>query len=497
MEASNERGARLGSGRFLARVPHPVLGYVLAPLVLALLPVVLWLSVPLSGGSEATPVWLTVPDPVLFSVDPIFLVSLGLVGFLAISMITVEASLAPFSLHLAHWIFVYVFFFAAPVVQYKIGTFPWEALTSFETNTLLLANTAILLWCLAWIIVRVVQLGALSRWPVPPGPRVTVVGVWVCLALAALATAYLVLTLGPVALLTRASYTEALGDAFGASSSRAILDKLLRGLPVAAAAGALWYLRAGQTSLIVRLGVVAVSFMLLLVADFPLGSARYWVGAIYIGLLLTTCGRYLRSGWPFALSLIGGLLVLFPFLSTLRTSTSLGEAASYVSGFNFLGPSLATGDFDAYSMVGYTASYVENGPGITYGEQLLGVILFFIPRSLWPTKPIGSGATVAGEEDLIFNNVSSSPIAEGLINFGWVGVVLFAVFLCWTFGLLDAAFWRAKGGEEGTLVRVIYPFYVGFAFFLMRGDLLSASAFIIGFSVAFLPLLLRLPRFGR
>lgn len=189
--------------------------------------------------------------------------------------------------------------------------------------------------------------------------------------------------------------------------------------------------------------------------------------------------------------------MLFPFLSTLRTSTSLQEAASYVSGFNFLGTSLATGDFDAYSMVGYTASYVENGPGITYGRQLLGVLLFFVPRSMWPDKPIGSGATVAGEEELIFNNVSSSPIAEGLINFGWVGIVVFAIVLCWLFGVLDAAFWKAKGGGEGTLTQVIYPFYIGFAFFLMRGDLLSSTAFIVGFSVAFLPLLARLPKPGR
>lgn len=75
--------------------------------------------------------------------------------------------------------------------------------------------------------------------------------------------------------------------------------------------------------------------------------------------------------------------------------------------------------------------------------------------------------------------------------------MLFAVFLCWSFGLFDAAFWSAEGGGEGTLLRVIYTFYVGFAFFLMRGDLLSATAFIVGFTVACLQLLLRLPGLGR
>jgi hypothetical protein len=493
-------GAGDGSRRIrlpyrIAGVPRSLLTYALAPLLLVLLPVVLWLSVPIVKTPGTTPLALArIPDPAEFDVSLLYIVSLSLIGLLAIMMITLEASRAPFSLHLVHWIFFYIFFFAAPLVQYRIGLFPGRKLTSTEVDTLLIANVALYVWSGVWILSRVAQLAIFARRPIPLGPSISRLGIWISLALATAATLYLVSMLGPGALLTRAGYSSALDEALDNSSLMLILDKLLRGIPVAATAGALWFLRRESASLSQRLLLVAWSVGLLLVADFPLGSARYWVGAIYIGLLLTLLGHRLRSGWPFVFFLVGGLLVVFPFLGTLRHVTKIQDVVPYVGNFGFLGPSLATLDFDAYSMVAYTAEYITEGPGTTYGRQLLGPLLFFVPRSLWPDKPVGSGLTVAVERGLSFDNVSNSPIAEGLMNFGWVGVPLFAFVLCWIFGILDASFERAERGNYKVLIRLIYPFWIGFAFFLMRGDLLSSTAYITGFSVAFLPLIVKLPR---
>lgn len=476
--------------RFIDAVPRSALYYILAPLVLLLIPVVLWSSISAEQASSATPLWLSVPDPVAFDTDPVYVVSLGAIGLLAIAMLTFEASRAAFSLHLAHWIFVYVFLFATPIVQYKIGVFPWGRLTSLETNTLLLANTAILLWSLTWIICRFVQIPLLDRIRIPTGPQVSTGGVWISLALAVLATAYLLAHFGIGSLLTRADDYEA---SLGISSVGLVTERIFRSLPIAAVAGALVLLRRGSVPLATRLLILAISMALMLIADFPLGTARYIVGAIFIGIFLNLCGRYLRTGWTLVFLLVGGLLLVFPLLSTLRYITSPGDVLTYLGGFSFLGPSLATGDFDAYSMVGYTAHYVDQGPGITYGRQLAGAILFFVPRSLWPDKPVGSGYTVAVEGNLDFNNVSSSPLAEGLINFGWLGLVVFAVALCWMFGTADASFQRQIKEGGTSFVGAIYPFWIGLVFFLMRGDLLSATAFIVAFSVSFVPLLVPLP----
>jgi oligosaccharide repeat unit polymerase len=486
---------RSGIKQALTRIPRPLPVHLVAPFVLALLPLVLWLSIPEEGTLRGTPVrWiLPVPDPVAFDINPLYLASLGLIGLLAMIMLTVEASQTPFSLHLVHWIFVYIFFFATPIVQYKIGVFAWKELTSLEVHTLLLTNLAILLWCVVWISSRVVQQAVLRRGPVPVGPRVYSLGVWISLGLALLATAYLILTLGPTGLLIRVS-SQAYLSGEQVSTAELNFDRVLRGFPVAATVGAIWFLRRRLAPLWISVGLVAASLGLLLIANFPSGSARYLVGSVYLGLLLIVFSRYLRTGWPVVFLLVGGVLVLFPLLSTLRYASNLEQVATYLSGFNFLGPSLATEDFDAYSMVGYTIEYIHNGPGVTYGWQLLGVLFFFIPRSLWPDKPVGSGHTVALDAGLAFENVTSSPIAEGLINFGWVGVILFAFLLCWLFGALDAGFERAQRKESDALIRLVYPFWIGLAFFFLRGDLLSSTAFVVGFSVAFLPLLIRLPR---
>ena len=66
------------------------------------------------------------------------------------------------------------------------------------------------------------------------------------------------------------------------------------------------------------------------------------------------------------------------------------------------------------------------------GKQLLGAMLFFIPRSIWPSKPIGSGATIAIYQRQSFKNISCPIIGEAIINFGIIGVIIFAVAIAKT-----------------------------------------------------------------
>ena len=93
--------------------------------------------------------------------------------------------------------------------------------------------------------------------------------------------------------------------------------------------------------------------------------------------------------------------------------------------------------YDAFSNVLATLEYVEIN-GISFGYQLLGVILFFIPRSIWVSKPTSTGELIG--EYLMnttprdYSNLSNAIVSEGYINLGIIGVVLFgnyfSIFYC-------------------------------------------------------------------
>lgn len=136
-------------------------------------------------------------------------------------------------------------------------------------------------------------------------------------------------------------------------------------------------------------------------------------------------------------------------------------------------------------MIIRTLSYVDT-KGITNGRQLLGAFLFWVPRSIWPTKPVGSGSTVLAYQGSDFTNVSSPIIAEGYINFGVFGVMLFALIyavVCCKVDYRACRFRKGGGYNSGSFrdnIQFVYGVIVGYSYLLLRGDLLTALSNLIG-----------------
>lgn len=140
-----------------------------------------------------------------------------------------------------------------------------------------------------------------------------------------------------------------------------------------------------------------------------------------------------------------------------------------------LGDTYLTGDYDAFSMIMIIRRYVLDN-GATLGRQLLGVLLFFVPRKIWPTKPIGTGATVIGPVmSQSFANVSAPLIGEAYVNGGMLGTIVMGFIVGIMTGSADNKYWKTK--DEFARVRMIYPFNLLQFFFMMRGDLLSSWAY--------------------
>ncbi|HHX69333.1 MAG TPA: oligosaccharide repeat unit polymerase, partial [Gallicola sp.] len=216
--------------------------------------------------------------------------------------------------------------------------------------------------------------------------------------------------------------------------------------------------------------VYFILILLALITCSPLGMARFSAAAMYIPLFLLII-PILRKKNVFSIVFILGLLLVFPFLNNFRNFT--GNEINF--GFNF--GMFSEGHFDSYQNFALVVS--ENI--VTWGRQLVGVILFWIPRSIWADKPIGSGGFIAEDQGFTFSNVSCNYFAEGYINFGYVGILIFIIALSYITAKLDKMYWTISVYSKNNYFNVIYYVLIGMLFFVLRGDLMSSFAYTIGF----------------
>jgi hypothetical protein len=142
-------------------------------------------------------------------------------------------------------------------------------------------------------------------------------------------------------------------------------------------------------------------------------------------------------------------------------------------------------DFDAFMQIVDTVSYAKV-EGYRYGYNFLGVLLFFIPRGIWPQKPIDSGDLVSTYHGYYYNNVSSPLPAEAYIAFGFFGVVLvFYVFSLYIRKIEAYVRYCSVTGDVG-IKQLLYFMLIGYSVIIMRGALNGvapqfASAFLAYF----------------
>ena len=218
---------------------------------------------------------------------------------------------------------------------------------------------------------------------------------------------------------------------------------------------------------------IAFLIPLCLISVFPTGVPRFYAAAIYIPLIVLIYKKLLL-GNRLSYFIIGSIFIIFPLLNNFRRLSDEGLQLKYDISFLF------EGHFDSYLSI----AQVIQLNFITYGRQLIGNLLFFIPRSLWDSKPTGTGYTlVRSLSEDSFANISANYYAEGYANFGFLGMFLFAIILGLCIRKIDEVFMIKLKFNKGA--DIIIPFYlllVGFIFFLMRGDLLSSISFFLGFT---------------
>ena len=395
-------------------------------------------------------------------------------GLLGVVMLCKSIADRPFSLVQIHWMFYLTMFVVAPYSQYLYDYSPWGF--ALSSDDYFITNCVLLLWgCLFAFFSNcggaLKDLGSQKSFydslPKINGGVATRVFVF-----SLIATVVVVGLIGFENLFSRDTASVDLDKTAGI-----LFNSCFRPMPVFAFV--LLLARAKQQRKLSP--TLVVSFVFVILACFPTGMARYNMAFIYGGILILACGPLFEKKGLFPLLLLLGFLIVFPAANAYRhddfTLAMFGDAL--VDALVNLPSGFCTADYDAYSIVARTLRYVnEFGPA--NGYQLLGVLLFFVPRVIWPEKPVGSGSLIASAQGQSFVNISSPLPAEGVVNFGVVGLILFAVFAAVACRFLDKRF-----GDSSSVFRLFYPFACLLFFFMMRGDLLSSFAYSVGGLVSF------------
>lgn len=386
----------------------------------------------------------------------------------------------PYSLNRIFWIFILVFFAMVPALQVATGNLPWGKPLPLEL--VLRANLLILSGCAVYQLMRY-GLAAVSGYRPPLFPsRITdgwvrsyaTIGMVIFLALA---LGYF-LIVGADALFLQKDILNKWRDRFP-DAVFLLVEKGIRSpvLYFCLLTVFLYRLRRIPKRLMALVLVVG------LLVNFPLAMPRTLAAAVVVSLLLSFGGAYWqRRRQAFTLLLLAAVFLIYPlFQVARRTSDTLSPPVSqpaqvYAWGFQ-------RGDFDAYSMLCQTMAFTDTA-GFQNGRQLQTALAFAVPRNYWPQKSVGSGALLRQQAGEDFINVSSPLLAEGYIDFGWAGALLYFALFSLLARQYDCYYWywRIHRAPEGdvTFRALFYPVMLILLFHLLRGDLLSSLALIAG-----------------
>jgi hypothetical protein len=241
-------------------------------------------------------------------------------------------------------------------------------------------------------------------------------------------------------------------------------------------------IRSRRKWLFSRICAIALLIVLVLITENPYTEKRNALGPLYLGLVLIAFQHWFASRTRRMLLLVGSVVIGFPAISvfTHNHQQTLGTLSMSEVG-NRIQEHYFSINYDSWANI-YTSVEIVKVHGLQWGKQLLGSVLFFVPSSIWTTKPLATGIFLGNyliaNYSMWFNNLSAPLVAEGYLDFGYLGVIFYASA---TAGLVTFINKLALKEHRLALPMAIYASL--FLMFLLRGSLMIAMGFA---SAAFL-----------
>ena len=231
-------------------------------------------------------------------------------------------------------------------------------------------------------------------------------------------------------------------------------------------------LRFAASAGALRLNLVLILLVGTLLANSmnPISNARYLSGTAILSAATALGLAATRTRFRImAASFLLGLLVVFPLADAFRYGRQADfKAANPIE-------ALISPDYDSFGQLvnGYL---VAERNGIVPGRQILGVLLFAVPRNFWNDKPVDSGILIANVRGYQFTNLSAPLWIEFYLNGGWILLMLGMFALGWWLHRVDTGIERQfKKVGMPALLSCVLPFYM---MILLRGSLLQAASYL-------------------
>ena len=430
-----------------------------------------------------------------------FFVNFLLITSIAYYHLNIEKAFSPFLTSFI--IFNYLFFFLAPVFQISAMNdlnFRFPNDFAFNTSSVVFANLLILIFNIVFIFSYLYfkdkKLGKSKEQATEVNfkyntPLAILVLLAVCVAIAVFNYDYLLKDISESVYIIKDESTSLL----------LLKKKFLFFTPLGGIVLTLKHLqmtnKINSNTFFVVLSLV-IFIVLLFFFKNIFTEKRNTLGPIYIALIYLFFPKLLNSNAKFFLFMFLSMVIIFPLSSTLtHIDASLEQifvkpSLIYESFLRFgtISGAFESLHYDAFSNIMATVEYVKLY-GLSWGYQLLGVCLFFVPRSLWTTKPLSTGELIGNHlfdtTPRNFTNLSNSVVSEGFINFGFIGIVVLAIVLAYF--IVKFIIWHRS---EDCLKQFIAFYFAVHLMFLLRGDLTNGFSYFIGplLSVVFLPKLL-------
>jgi hypothetical protein len=220
---------------------------------------------------------------------------------------------------------------------------------------------------------------------------------------------------------------------------------------------------------------------------------------VLFGLLLSISTAFINYFQPrnkaiMAMASVFILLVIFPAIKSLGGGEISWSSFMDRLDLEVIAAYLLRVDFDSFMQIASTLEYYMEDVGpILYGNNFIGVVLFFIPRALWFSKPESTGMLVSEELGYSYFNVSSPLPAEALMAFGLLGPAFVFAVLGVVVTKIESELFRSN--FESASSYFFYALLTGFIVIILRGSLNAvAPMFATGFLALALLLLFRARR---